>query len=303
MKKYTLRYAYLTVASFLPLILATAGIANAQDTVTANKAAKELRHEISIYGAGGISAFNYSLDMGGLKTDGANSFSAIIGAGYTWNINDRLGIATGFEMTKYGAKASYDAISGSRIYGKESGRFNFIYAMNNYVEEQEIICLSIPAMLQYSVDLTNHTKFYMSGGCKLGLPVRAEATIFPETVNTSGYYYFENQSYTDKPELGFVSGLNPDAVTDDIHVVHLSVTASLETGARFSLKDNILLYTAAYIDCGLNNIRSEKYRSDLINYQEYNTANLKYSSVLNTSHAGKARIFGAGLKVKVSFGW
>jgi hypothetical protein len=313
-----MKYTYTIIICCLFAILAATGVAEAQsvifrsvndttvtlsETDTTVRHVNELRHEIALYGAGGMSVLNYSPDMNGSKTDG---LGAIGGIGYTWNINYRLGITTGLEVTSYNAKTTYDAISMDKNYGAGVDRFNFRYSMSNYVEEQDVTFIMIPAMLQYSVPLSGSAKFYVSGGCKVGLPIRANATIFPGTVNTSGHYYFENQTYISRPDVnmeqyGFVSGLKPDPIESDIDVTVL-ITASLETGARFYLTDNILLYTGAYVDYGLNSIRSEKSRN-LINYQEHNPSELKYASVLNTPHVNNVKVLGAGLKVKISFGW
>jgi hypothetical protein len=281
------------------MIFATVNITEAQnETDTANITMKEHRHEVSVYGAGGMSNLTYSLDKNGSKTD---EFGGIFGIGYTWNINESFAIVTGVEMTNYNAKTTYDAISIPKIYGTGLDRFEYTYSMNKYIEEQDAVLLSAPVMLQYSIPLSASVKYYISGGVKVGLPVRTNAAIFPGTVNTSGYFYFENQIYTDLPHHGFVSGIHPNSTNSDIDLM-VSLAASLESGVRFSLTKNILLYTGAYLDYGMNNIQSKR-NKHLINYQEFNPSVLEYSSVLNTSLANKVKIFGAGLKLKISFGW
>jgi hypothetical protein len=281
-----------------------AGVANAQsdaDTAATKVTEKELQHEIALYGGGGMSVLNYSLDMGGSKSDINGSVGGVAGAGYIWNINHYLGIVTGLEVTVCDAKTTYETISTEKKYGAGLDRFIFKYSMHNYVEEQDIVFLSIPAMLQYSVPLTKSAKFYLSGGFKIGLPLRAEATIFPGTVATTGSFYFEQQIYENEVrERGFYSD-SPSAISRDIDV-KMSIAASLETGARFFLTENILFYASAYLDCGLNNIRSTK-NNELLNYQEHNPSVWKYASVLNTPHVNKVKTFAAGLKIKVSFGW
>jgi hypothetical protein len=288
----------------LVTILATSGVAKAQsETDTAVKEISEFRREIALYGGGGLSILSYSLDKNGFKSSG---MSGVAGIGYTWNINYHFGIVTGMEVSNYNAKTTYDAVSMEKDYGTGSNRLNFQYSMNNYVEEQDVTFITIPAMLQYSMPLSGSSKFYVSGGCKIGLPIHTNATIYPGTVNTLGHYYFENQTYASYPgvdmsEYGFVAGLKPSPVKSDIDVT-VSVTASLETGARFYINDNILLYTGAYFDYGLNDIRSEKSRG-LINFQEYNPSEFKYASVLNTPHVNQVKTLGIGLKVKLSLGW
>jgi hypothetical protein len=277
-------------------------------TSVSKTAMRELRHEIAIFGGGGMSVLNYSLDKGGSRTDGTDGISGLAGISYTWNINARIGIATGLEIAGYGAKTTYDAVSNEKAYGTDRDKFYFEYKINNYIEEQSIVFFTVPVMLQYSVPLSETKKFYLSGGLKAGFPVNAKATIFPGAVNTSGRFEFEHQTYEDDAfleEYGFFSNLRPGSLTSDIDT-NISLAASLETGVQFRLYKNILLYTGAYFDLGLNNIRSTDNR-DLITYQDPSIlkfANiLKFASVLNTEHINNVRILGAGLKVKVAFGW
>jgi hypothetical protein len=282
------------------MIVATVGIAKAQtDTPNSETVIDVPRHEIGIVGGGGMSVLNYSLDMGGSKTDGTGGISGFTGISYTWNINHNLGIVTGFDMISYGAKTTYETIKNS-VYYQESNIDTFYYKMNNYIEEQSIACLSIPMMLQYSMPLSGTKKFYVSGGFKFSLPINAKATIFPGTVTTRGYRNFENQTY-DIERYGFVTNKQFASSTNDIDV-RVFLSMSLETGVRFCLTDKILLYTGAYLDYGLNNIRSTK-NKELLNYRELTPPELKLASVLNTSHINKVKTLGVGLKVKVSFGW
>jgi hypothetical protein len=262
---------------------------------------KQLRYEIAIYGSIGMSALGYSLDKDGRRSSAGNNISDIIGTAFTWNISEHIGIVTGIERTKYGAKAAYNGISGEKIHGTDIHRFKFQYLMTGYVEEHYITLLSIPVMVQYSVPLTHSIKYYLSGGFKLGLPTKNKAVILSNTLNTSGYYYFENQTYTSLPQYGFVSESSPKSTETDIDVNAL-LTASVETGTRFSIFNNTLLYTGIYFDYGLNDIRATKDRQ-IIEYQKFNPPILKYGSILNTTNVDKMKIWNAGVKLQLSFGW
>jgi hypothetical protein len=263
----------------------------------------EPRHEISLLGGGGISALNYSLNMSGSKTDGTGGISGFAGIAYTWNINNSIGVVTGLDVMSYGAKTTYDAIS----VDKDFSWFTFSYKIDNYVEEHSVTYLSIPVMFQYSVPLSGSKKFYMSGGFKVGFPIQSKATMFPGNINTWGSPHdvlghdYVTDDNTNLSKYGFVRNETPGSITGDIDVTAL-LAVSLETGARFFLTKNILLYTSVYLDYGLNNIRKSR-DNNLINYQELTPAVLRYASVLNTQHVNKVKTLGAGLKVKVSFGW
>jgi hypothetical protein len=269
---------------------------SASDTV---KMAKTFRHELLLYGAGGASMLKYSLAKDGGKTDGANNIVLTAGLGYTWNINEHIGIVTGLEITEYESKAEYSAISGDRDYGvTEKNRFNFGYSITGYIEEQDFILLSVPVMAQYNFPMSGSIVSYLSGGLKIGYPVQAKATISSTAINTFGHYYYENQTYTGLPQYGFITNNKSASMERDIDT-NISVALSLEAGLKFLLLDKILLYSGIYFDYGLNSLRSEK-EMQLINYQELNPSDLRYGSILNTSFVDDVRLFGIGLKLRLS---
>jgi hypothetical protein len=285
--------------------LSAIGLAKAQtgNAIESEPAFEEPRHEIALSGGGGMSALNYSLDKGGSRTDGTGGISGFAGIAYIWNINNSVGVVTGLDLMSYGAKTTYDAVQKDKNY---YDRWVFSYKINNYIEEHDVSYLSIPVMFQYSVPLSGSKKFYVSGGFKVGFPIQAKATIFPGSIDTWGYYYdvehkYETDDITDMSPEGFVRNHQPGYISGEIDVNAL-FTASLETGARFFLSRNILLYASAYLDYGLNNIRSSS-NNNLINYQELTPSVFRYASVLNTPHVNKVKTLGVGLKVKVSFGW
>jgi hypothetical protein len=273
---------------------------------------KYFKHEVSLYGAGGMSVLNYKLANNGSKTDGAGGISGIIGASYTWFINKRFGISSGVEMTSYGAKTTYDSFSQEgKDYGTGYSKFNFSYSITNFVEEQGVTMVSVPILLQYNALLSNTVGFYALGGLKIGVPVYTKARMFPSHLSTKGWYYYENQwydganpnnEYKNFDKLGFVNYNNP-RISSEIDL-KTSFMASIEAGARVSLTDNLMLYIGAYLDCGLNNIRSTSDRQ-IVTYRRINStaAELGYASVLNSSFVDKTKIFGAGFKLKFSFGW
>jgi hypothetical protein len=276
--------------------------ATTRTDTAAGKTSRYIRHEFSVSGAAGLSVINYSLAKNGARSDGPSGMAGTLGIGYTWNINENFGLVTGLEVSTFGGKASYDAVSGEKEYGTGDDRFRFSYSMTKYVEEQTATMLSIPAMVQYSAPLSDPVTFYLAAGFKFGLPVKAQATIFPGTLNTTGYYYFENRTYFDDlPQYGFASS-TPATVTSDV-AMKISAAMSIESGVRFSLTNSIRAYTGAYIDYSLNNIRSKAEDEILVSYNEPNPSVFTYKSVLNTTLADKVRLFAVGVKLKISFGW
>ncbi|MDR1170782.1 MAG: PorT family protein [Prevotellaceae bacterium] len=258
---------------------------------------RESKHELSIYGLGGYSPVNLALDRGGSKS---GSMGGGAGLGYTFNINSFLGIVTGVEMAVYGTEVSFDDISGKYPVGANEWQMEFSYSLNNYKEKQSITVFSIPVMAQYSLPLgSGSTKFYASGGFKLGFPLSAKTDIMPGTAKTSGYYAHENITYENLPQHGFVTDLVLQNVKQDLKP-GFSAALALEAGARFSLTDKINLYTGVYLDCGLNSVQKANDKH-LLEYDSFNETTFKHNSVLDTGLVSKANLLSAGLKLRIGF--
>lgn len=264
------------------------------------------KHELSIYGLGGFSPLSYTLSDNGVKS---GSIGVGAGLGYTLNINPSLGIITGLEMATYSAKASFDNVSEEYEGGTGKDLLRFSYTLKNCKETQNLILFSIPVMAQYSLSLggSGSTRFYFSGGFKLGLPVSAKADISPGSANTNGYFADENVNYKILPEHGFASNIPLSDTKKDIDF-GFSATLALETGLRFNLTDKIGLYTGVYFDYGLNNIQkvNDKHplEYDLNHLSEYDVVNERpflYNSVLNSGFTNKINLLSIGLKVRIGF--
>lgn len=256
-------------------------------------------HEFSVYGFGGLSSLNYKLSEGGTKSGGAGVGAGI---GYTFNISDSWGIATGGEISSAGSKATYGSLSGEYEYGTPGTweHFRFHYSQNGYEEQQKVTLFSVPVMLQFKTLLGSSAHFYLSGGFKIGLPVSARATVSPGTVTTSGEFSYEQIEYRSIEEYGFVTGM-PLGKTESSIDLGISAALALETGVRFSLNDNVALYTGVFLDYGLNDVRSTKDRH-VTGYQIATPSTFVHGSVLNSALTDKANIFATGVKIKISFG-
>jgi hypothetical protein len=282
-----MRNIFLTVCCLLVVMAATA-----QDVQK-----NESKHELSIYGLGGYSPVNLALDRGGSKS---GSMGGGAGLGYTFNINSSLGIVTGVEMTVYGTETTFDNISGEYTEGRDEQQLKFSYSLNNYKEKQSVTMFSIPIMAQYSLPLGGgSTKFYASGGFKLGFPMSAKADITPGTAITSGYYAHENIIYKDLPQHGFVTNAALPNVKQDLET-GFSAALAIEAGARFTLTDKIDLYTGAYLDYGLNSIQKTSDRH-VLEYDSSNETRFKHNSVLDTNLVSKANLLSVGLKLRIGF--
>jgi hypothetical protein len=256
-------------------------------------------HEFSIYGLGGLSNLNYELLGGGTKS---GSIGGGAGLGYTFNINKTLGVVTGVEIGIFGGKVAYGSLSGKYEYGiaDDENHFKLRYSTSDYEEQQKAMLLSVPLMMQFKTPLGQSAHFYLAGGFKFGFPVNAEATISPRIITTSGEFSYEQVEYVNLEEYGFVSDLSLAKTKSKIDF-GFSAALAIETGVRFSLSDNVALYTGAFFDYGLNDIRSAKDKN-IIDYQISTPSVFGHNSVLNSSMTDKVNIFSAGLKIRISFG-
>jgi hypothetical protein len=280
--------------------------ATAQEEQTAVAASP--KHELSIYGLGGFSSLSYTLSDNGSKSGGIGGGA---GLGYTFNISPSLGIVMGLEMNTFTSEASFANVSEKsteyRLGTGDNNLFRFSYSLKNYKETQNVTLFSIPVMVQYSLPLGGGaTKFYVSGGFKLGFPISATADLSPGSATTNGYFSDENVKYENLPTHGFASNISlPDSKQDlDLG---FSAALALEAGLRFTLTDKIGLYTGLYFDYGLNSIQkvNDKHslEYDLNHLSEYDRVNERpflYHSVLNTGLVDKVNLLSIGLKVKIS---
>jgi hypothetical protein len=269
-------------------------------TATAQEEQKQdvPKHELSVYGIGGYSPIVYTLDANGDKSSGMGGGA---GLGYTFNVSSSFGIVTGVEMSTYSSEASFDNVQGT--YPEETGtnQFDFSYSLKNYNETQSVTLFSIPVMAQHGLPLGDgSTKFYASGGLKLGFPVSAKADLTSGVATTSIYGRHEDIEYVNIKQHGLVTNEPLPSASKDIDL-GFSIALALDAGARFSLTDRIGLYTGVYFDYGLNSIQKVNDKH-LLEYDKDNETTFKRHSVLNTGFTDKVNMMSIWLKIRISFG-
>ena len=272
-------------------LLATASVATAQKK-------RYPVHELSVSVSGGQSSLLYELD-GGRRSGG---IGGNIDLGYTYNIKRLFGIVTGVGLSMYNSKLTMDECSSGYSGTDEAGDdFTFNYSLRGYSEKQNVFLFTVPLMLKYSRPLgaKGWTTYYLNGGLKLGVPVGAKASIDSETVTTSGYYSFEDGTYTDLPQYGFVNG-QAGELTDYNLKLNVAAILALELGIRFRAGYQKHLMTCAYLDYGLNNMQKVNDRH-VLEYQASYPSLFVHNSILNTELIKKVNLFSFGVKIGLSF--
>jgi hypothetical protein len=274
------------------ICLLISNIAVSQDTDTTSS-----KHEFSIYASGGMSRLSYKFDAGTVS----GGFGGGGGVGYTFNISPKFGIATGIGIAMYGSKAASDGFSGRYNTFDDGDELQFNYTVaRGYEETQSATLLTIPVMAQYSVPLGGgSTSFYAAGGLKLGLPISAK-TLITSVSTSSGHYSYEDQTYEELPQYGFIREAGVSKMKSDIDL-GFAAMLSLEAGLRFSLSGKTGLYAGLFFDYGLNSIQKSNDKH-VVEYQSLDPSQLKYNSILNTEMVDKINLTSVGLKVKIAFG-
>jgi hypothetical protein len=270
-------------------VLATASVATAQKK-------RYPVHELSVSVSGGQSNMLYKLD-GGTHSGG---FGGNVDIGYTYNIK-LLGIVTGLGISTYNSKLTIAECSSGYSGTDEAGDdFTFNYSLRGYSEKQNAVLFTVPLMVKYSRPLgSGATTYYASGGLKFGIPISAKASINPGTVTTSGYYSFEDGTYTDLPQYGFVTG-QPGEQSDYNLKLNVATILALELGLRFRAGYQKHLMTSAYLDYGLNNMQKVNDRH-VLEYQPSDPSRFVHNSIINTEMLKKVNLFSFGVKVGLSF--
>jgi len=253
------------------------------------------RQEFIIYGLGGMSNLSYKFDAG--KVGGG--IGGGIGIGYICNITDAFGLTTGLGFMSYGGNLTSDELSEEYTTPDNDGDdFLFSYSIAGYKEKQRAALLTVPLMAQYSIPIgAGNSKVLIALGAKFGIPMSGTSTITPGSITTSGYYAYENRTYTDYPQHGFVTGQSASETESDIEF-GFTVMASVEAGIHFSLSEKTGLYTGLFLDYGLTDCRKTK-SAHIVEYQPSDQSRFKYSSILNTGIIDKVNLFSAGVKIGV----
>lgn len=203
-------------------------------------------HEFGVALGGGISTLKYKYGEMGL---GGNS-----GITYTYYFNINLGIRTGVEISFLNARISNFSGQGvsQGLTDSDKDEYDLYSTFEGYNESQKAFMLQVPIMLSYESNLFNN-KYYISGGVKIGFPIKAQFTSSLESVNSKGWYpSMENWAET-QIFAGF--GNFSNIVTNSDLSLKPLLVLSLETGIKWNSKRiNRPFYTGLFLDYGVNNI-------------------------------------------------
>jgi hypothetical protein len=255
-------------------------------------------HEFSVFVAAGLSSISYKLNEGTPN----NGFGGNLGVNYTYGFNKNLGIVTGLGFSTYSAKMSMNSdYEETYLSIDDSGdEFTLKYSLGGgYGEKQNAILLTIPLMAKYTIPLGKGAlKYFASGGLKFGVPIISKATISPKTITTSGYYEYEDRTYSNLPEHGFTDEQINEQYKSNIRLGFATMLA-IETGVRFPIGYKRGLTAGIYFDYSLNNVQKSN-DMHMLEYQSIIPLRFVYNSVLNTVTVKKVNLLSVGLKIGIN---
>jgi len=257
--------------------------------------AGQYRHVFSINAGGGLSALNFSPSAG--KT--ASGYGGEAGIGYHFSFSPKWSIGTGANLAMYNTEASIDTYNKTTdAWTLRNTNFKFTYTMSNYKDEISAMMLTIPLMLQFQT--AEKVGYYVAVGGKIGLPLSANYKTTIGNLTTKGEFPIYGMNYDDdlpKYGLGNYQGINQK--TD--MKLNTAFMLSGELGLKLCL-GSMHLYTGAYIDYGLNDIRKDEPVS-LLAYDSRATSyptGFVYNGMGN-SLSNKVTPFVIGIKIRLSF--
>jgi hypothetical protein len=260
------------------------------------------RHEIMLYGGGGLSSLQYKVSTG--KHSGG--IGGHIGVGYNFFFIPTLGLGTGVEFAIHNASFTMENTSIRYMTTDlENSAFEFRSKISDYKERQNLMMLQIPLMLQFQTGAKH--KFYAAAGGKIGIPLRVKYNSSTTTIENSGYYEEEDYEYTTQTFMGFGKFKGSSGNLS----FKMPFFASVEAGAKIMMSEGYFLNLGVYADYGLNNIIKQP--AQPLSFSEYNPkrpSDFKTNSIIESQHTqgntpqlftNKVTPLAVGIKIRIIF--
>jgi hypothetical protein len=263
------------------------------------------RHEWNINVGMGNSILQYSPNEEGTpkpETGGGN-----VGFCYSHFFSRGFGFSLGMEVGMY-SSSIFNISTISTAYAIPtppglSGDFTLHASYSNLNEEQSVLFVQLPFMLNFQLPLGGSTFMYLGVGGKYSFPVSATYKQTVNSLTTIGYSSYTQQIYSNMPKHGFDTYRN--IVTSGKWEVEPSLMLALEGGFKWKISPKNYLYAGVYLDKGTNNIL-KKTPKELLEYNNASPTTYQYNSILQTNLSGvparEITTFAVGVKIRIAFG-
>ena len=273
--------------------------------------AQSRKQEISIVLGGGLSTLQYEANVG----ERNNAFGGLFGLNYSYYLSSDWSLLSGVEVGLYNAEMKIDKINDFTLTTSEGYDMEYRNRVSNLDEKQQLLHLNIPLMAQYAYAIGNERSVYVAGGFKVGIPVSKKFKIETMDLYNRGFFPQINEEghEVDAPQFMGFGNFSVNDYKGDLKT-KVSVSLALEAGMRWPVGETMALYTGAYFEYGLNNIRKVE-QSHLIGYNADSPEDFVHASALSSEYsirtqsdnvenhllAGDARVLAAGVKLRLAF--
>lgn len=254
---------------------------------------QEKKHEFSVAIGGPFSYLDYQVTQGDIVP--GNGINA--GLRYSYYLNEGLSVGLGIEYQSYNSDVKFQQLSGAYAEtDSENETFQFRYKAENLREEQNLGYINIPIGIQFETPGT--TKFYISGGAKLGFSVNGNYETTIQNLTTSGYYPQYNVELFDPSFAGFGSTDNVKISKQNLNT-KISYSTTIETGLKQLIGKRNSIYIGVYLDYGLNNIYDKKESNmNLVQYNPDIPVKFQYNSILDSQDTDDFTLVSYGIKLR-----
>lgn len=261
--------------------------------------AQSEKSELSLYAGGVFSSLDYELQEGNLNKGNGGLF----GLRYAYYLNSKWSLGLGVEYSIYNSTSTLGTIQNSyNATDSEGENFEFRYRAKNYREDQTANFVQIPLTVQYETG-GEISKFYISVGAKIALPISAEYQSFSSELSTSGYYAQYDAELFDPKFAGF-GNFGRIASPEQELELKPAYIATIEFGLKQKAGNKSWVYLGFFINYGLNDIYDGKTSAqNVIGYSDEIPSKFTYNSLLETGAAENLKTMAFGVKLRYGFGF
>lgn len=292
------------------ILLAVWGIMGAE-AAPAKESPKErpIRHYIDLYGAGGVSHWNYPLEGGTVAIGGA--FGA--GAGYTFFFHPCVGLQTGLSFSRIASTARLTEPmewsqwqDGSALTDYMGDHYSHRTAFDNWQESEQAFLFEVPIGLRFRFfkDQDSRVGLHAALGVKAAMPVWAIYRNGSGKLTHTGWYEQWQLLLHDLPGRFETEQLpaHEESMTRRLRTINAGLYA--EIGAAIRLNVHYELSIAAFGQYIVNDLngtpqkerRALGFRTEKNGYPFMN----EYRGLIGTEKVGAIHPWMAGVKVGLS---
>jgi outer membrane protein OmpA-like peptidoglycan-associated protein len=251
------------------------------------------RHELSVYGGGGLSMLRYRSAVGSSRW----GLGGQAGLGYAYRFHRHWEVLAGAGVALYRATVGINGVelTTAGLRDRDGDLFDLHSTLSGHSEAQQAILLNVPLLARFGVGV-----FYAQAGVTVGIPLQARYRTAAFTVAHRGWYPDHGSWSAPQQNEALGLGTFEGAASSGALSLRVSVSASLEAGLRYRIASRWMLYTGVYCDYGLTNSGGGAEASDaLVPYRTPYAA----SSVLHARQtAGTLAPLALGVAVRIGFG-